>query len=146
MELSLSQVIIHKSEYDPEQVLSPWLSLVGTDFSTLLPTALGHLFLERADGTIWFLDTWRGALEQVASDYNTFRDALEANPSFQSRYLMVDVVADLVGAGMIRSTGRCFTPFVSPGVGGSMLPDNFRTASLRLHQIGSAEELHALGT
>jgi hypothetical protein len=145
MELTLADVAIHKSGYDPATVLAPWQWRLRGQFASLLPTVLGHLFLERADGTIWFLDTWSGELYQVATDYNEFRSAMSGDQEFLNRWFTPELVVALRNAGLHLQPGECYTPFVSPGLGGTLTVDNFMVATLRVHLGTTAAECQALG-
>jgi hypothetical protein len=144
MELTLAQVAIHKSAYNPDTVLDPWRWRLGEGFAVLLPTVFGHLFLERADGTVWFLDTWTGDLHEVGPSYDSFRTAVSADQEFCSRWFLPALIVELRNAGLVLAPGQCYAPFVSPGVGGSTTPANFTTASLRLHLATSAAEVQQL--
>ena len=145
VEVTLEQLLLQRREHEGRALLDPWRIVVGdADLGVLVPTCLGHLFLERSDGAILFLDTWVGAVSNVAPSYEQFKESIETDPQFQSDYLFVDLVADLIDAGLARAEGQCFSPFVSPGIGGSLKPSNFQPMDLLSHQMTLAAEHRAV--
>ena len=144
MELSISELLIHSSHYEREHVFASWGWRIGPDAEQIVVTTLGHVFFQAADGGLAFLDTWLGDVTRVADDFQEFRALLDGDSGFQDDYLRVDVIGDLLAAGLRLKPGECFSPFVSPGVGGSLNPDNFRALLLKLHLHTSAAERLAL--
>ena len=144
MALGLDALVIHKSTYDATTVLAPWEARLGKGFTILLPTRLGHVFLEATDGAIWFLDTWFGDLVKVCDTYDEFRKRVHDDSAFILERLMPDLVDDLLAAGMRADTGDCYSPFVSPLIGGGYSTDNFHVVSLRVHLATSAAEYRAI--
>lgn len=146
MELTIADVAIHKNFFDPATILDPWRWRLRNDFAPLLPTVLGHIFLERTDGTVWFLDTWSGELHLVAGNYEEFRTSMSEDQEFLAHWFMPDLVAALKEAGICLEPGECFTSLVSPGLGGSLSPSNFMPASLLVHMATTAAECQQLGS
>jgi hypothetical protein len=141
--LELADLVVHHTHYD-STVFEPWQELVDGSLTPLLPTVLGHLFLEKIDSSVWFLDTWSGQLQQVAPDYEAFRFYIGTDEEFQNALLTPNFIVALREAGMHLEAGQCYTPFVSPGLGGSLTPANFTVASLRIHLATSASEYCAI--
>ena len=106
MDIEWAQLVIPKSAYDPATVLCGWADILDPTLSVLLPTRLGHLFLSRADGTVWFLNTWSGELTQVSESYEQFRVRVAEDDDFMSRYLMPEVVAALLGCHRTAKPGH----------------------------------------
>ena len=144
MELEWAQLVIPASAYDAASVLGGWADILGPNLSVLLPTRLGHVFLEHADGTVWFLDTWSGGLTLACDSYEQFKAQVSQDDDFMARYLMPEVVADLVDSGRVADGDKCYSAVVSPGIGGSFDPKNFIVGSLRVHLATSAAEYSAL--
>lgn len=146
MELTLADLVIGKEHYDPMSALDPWRWRVGEQCEVLLPTALGHLFLESNDGVISFLDTWSGDLHRVAEEYDGFRTIMSSAESDEFDFLLMpDVVAGLREAGILLEPGQCYVPYVSPALGGKFAAENFTVAALGLHLHTSAAECRAIG-
>jgi type VI secretion system (T6SS) immunity protein Tdi1 len=142
--VELDDLIVHKSEYEADTVLEAWRPHIGDRVAVLLPTRLGHVFLERDDGEISFLDTWSGDLQRVCASYEEFRSRMPHDAELVDRWLMPDLVASLQEAGLKAARGECYSPYVSPGVGGSLSPSNFLEMSLRVHLATSAAEHRAI--
>jgi hypothetical protein len=133
MELSWDDMAIHKNDYEAGKLLAGWRWLVDESFSVILPTVLGDLFLERCDGTIWFLDTCGGQLEQVAKRYDDFKSLLQDQQRLRD-WFATDLLADLLTSGLRRNAGECFSPTLPPILGGKIEPSNFHACSLLAHQ------------
>jgi hypothetical protein len=125
MAVALAQLVIDKSEYDATEVLGPWARIVHPHLSVFLATRLGHLFLEHEDGTLWFLNTWSGHLVKVCGSHEVFNAQVSEDQQFISEYLMPELVADLLQSGRAAEGDACYSPAVSPGIGGSFDPENF---------------------
>jgi len=143
MSLTLSELVIHKDHYDPAVVLDYWGWRLESSYSVLLPTALGHIFLERTDQSVWFLDTWSGDLLPVCESYDVFRTSIASDQGFIRHWFLADVVAGLLAAGMQRRPDQCFSAYVSPGLGSSLKPENFSTTTLKAHLATTAAECAA---
>lgn len=142
-DLGFGDLVIPASEYDGDSLAEPWAWRLGDTSFVLAATAMGHMFLELGNGSVWFLDTWSGDLERVAASDEEFRVALTTQ-DFIREWLMPECVAALIDAGMHRAGAECFSPFVSPGLGGPLTPTNFQPFSLRLHIATSAAEVRAV--
>jgi hypothetical protein len=141
--LELADLVVHHTQYDPT-IFEPWQEILDGSLTPLLPTVLGHLFLESTDRSVWFLDTWSGQLQQVAPDYQAFRSHIGTDEEFQDVLLTPNFIVALREAGMHLEAGQCYTPVVSPGLGGSLTPANFMVASLRVHLTTTAGEYCAI--
>jgi hypothetical protein len=141
--LALADVAVHHSEYDPD-VFAPWLRLLSPDLTPLFPTVLGHLFLQHKDGGIWFLDTWAGQVHDVVEDYDLMRSLVGSNEEFFQTFFMPDLIIRLRESGLVLAPGQCYSPFVSPALGGSLAPDNFMVVTLKVHLATSAAEISSL--
>ncbi len=138
--MDLTQLVIHKSAYEAQSLLAEWQRIVGSDLAVLLPTRLGHLFLEHADGTVWFLNTWSGELVRACESYEQFKVRISEDEGFVSEYLMPELIAELRKSGRTADGDACFSPAVSPGIGGSFDPENFVVMSLHAHLATAAAE------
>jgi hypothetical protein len=144
MDLDLEHLAIRQGGYDVADFAKHWGWRVGSEFVLLLPTALGNVFLERVDGTIWLLDTWAGDLHPVCDSYDSFRYAVGTDAEFVETWFLSSVIASLLAAGLTRGPDQCFTPFVSPALGGSLEPTNFSAVTLNVHWVTSSAECVAL--
>jgi hypothetical protein len=134
MELEWNDIIVDKRAVmaDPEDLLAEWLWLAPKDAEPILPTACGDLFLRCADGSIAFLDTYRGSCEVVAPSYERWKEMLN-DPDQMENWFRGGLIVELLEAGIAREPGECFSPYVPQCVNGSWEPKNFHACSLLVH-------------
>jgi len=134
MELGWKDIVIDKSAVmaDPEDLLSEWLWLAPKDAEPMLPTACGDLFLRLPDGSVAFLDTYAGSCNTVAPSYERWKAMLN-DPDQLEDWFRGGLVGDLLGAGLSREPGQCFSPLVPQMVNGSWDPSNFHACDLLVH-------------
>jgi hypothetical protein len=135
----LSNFVLGPSEYAGRPVEAPWRWLIQDD-SLLHVTVLGNLIVQDARGRVWLLDSWAGRLEGMSSTVEEFWEQLKNSPEFFRSWFLVDFVERLVAAGLIRQPGQVFAPFVSPGLGGSLTPQNFSLAPVFAYVASSSAE------
>lgn len=142
--MQLSDVLLHPSEYDGNSVEAFWRDLLPTDFSVLQVSVLGHLILSDGAGALWLLDSWSGELHNICQSYEQYKLQVQTDPEFFQSVFFADVVAILSDAGLHREPGHVFAPYVSPGLGGSLTPENFSLAPIKAYIATSAAEVKAL--
>ncbi|MEK8034950.1 hypothetical protein AACH06_29395 [Ideonella sp. DXS29W] len=142
--MHLSDVLLHPSEYDCTAVEAPWSWLLASDVSLLHVSVFGHLFLSGGDGRIWLLDSWSGQLYCVGQSYEQHKSQVQTDQEFFETCFFADLVAALNTAGLSRLPGQVFAPYVSPGIGGSLTPENFSSAPIRAYAAISAAEAKVL--
>ena len=142
--LTLNDLAIKSDHYDPATLLTDWAWRIGNEFSPIMPTSLGNVFLERSDGSIWLLDSWSGDILPVADVYDTFRTHVASDSEFVEHWFRATFVESLLQSGMERRPDQCFSPFVSPGLGGSLSPANFSVTSLHAHLATTSAESKVL--
>src|SRR5688500_5280240 len=105
--LAIEDLVVHHSQYD-STVFEPWQALLDDSLAPLLATVLGHLFLESSDGSVYFLDTWSGQLQQVAPNDEAFRSYIGTDEEFQDVLLTPGFIAALRKAGIRLEGGQCY--------------------------------------
>jgi len=144
--MNLSDVLLHPDEYDGNIIIGAWRRLIGVDFSVLHVTVFGNFFLGDSFGGIWLLDCWTGQLHRVSENYDKYKTLVATDLEFFNSWFLTDLVASLRDAGMHRQLGLVYSPFVSPGLGGSLTAANFSLAPLHAHvECTAAEVLARLG-
>lgn len=141
--MNLRDALLHPDEYDGSEIAAPWLSVIGEKSSVLLVSVFGNLFLLNEEGHVLLLDSWSGNVLGVSATYEEFKASLATDSEFFQYWLLADFIATLHAAGMERGTGQVFAPFVSPGLGGSLTPENFSLAPLKAYIALSAAEVLA---
>lgn len=141
--MNLLDGLLHPDEYDGSEVSAPWRSVIGEKSSVLHVSVFGNFFLMNEEGHVLLLDSWSGNVLGVSATYEEFKASLATDPEFFRSWFLADFIAALNAAGMKRGPGQVFAPFVSPGLGGSLTPENFSLAPLKAYIALSAAEVLA---
>lgn len=146
MNITLSDAVLGKMSFDPASARKYWGWLLREDSSPILCTAFGHLFLECDNGSIVFLDTWSGQLHEVCDSYDEFKFLVANDSEFFASFFWTELLASILATGVSRVSDQCFSPFISPGLGGSLSVSNFSIVKLDVHfATMSAEQLAIRG-
>jgi len=141
LQLRASDLFADLSDLDPGQVMKNWLWLIGEELSPLQVTIFGDVFLtpssenqssenQSSDGPVYFLDTGRGTLEEVAPDRGIWKRRLADPPA---EWFHTGVLMDLLERGERPAKGRVFSWKVPLSAGGEEDADNTTVADARLH-------------
>ena len=115
-----------------EEMLSDWRWLVPSDFTPVLMTAFGDLFLRDKSGRVHFLDLMSGEFKPVADspeEFDRLCDDRERRRSWFVGFLFTEVhklLGDL-------SAGQCYSCKKPLSLGGQLEPDNFERTDLQVH-------------
>lgn len=115
-----------------DTLLSDWRWLVSTDFTPVLMTAFGDLFLRDQSGHIHFLDLMSGEFEQVAESQEEFDRLCEDREQRRSWFVgfLLTEVRKLRGELLAGECYSCKTPL---SLGGQLDEDNFERTDLHVH-------------
>lgn len=119
--------------------LTDWRCLVGADAQIRLLTAMGDVFLLKPRGLlrrpgVFLLDTASAQLNDLQSDWQTFKERIMANPDKTvGLWLKYDLLAELTAMGKILHHGQCFSPTIPPFLGGPYQASNFEPTPWRVH-------------
>ena len=88
--------------------LSEWSWLLREDaWNPVLVSAAGDVFLARASGEIFRLDTGSGELARIADTAAEFEASLE-DPELAENLLLTPVIEELLDSGRALAPGQCF--------------------------------------
>jgi hypothetical protein len=141
--MNLEDALLRPDEFDGMTISIPWQPLIGNDFSVIHVSVFGNFFLADGNQRIWLLDSWSGQLHGVSPSFDDFKVKVGTDPEFFRSWFLIDFLEILTTNGLSREKGQVFSPFVSPGVGGSLTPKNFTLAPLRAHVACMAGEAAA---
>jgi hypothetical protein len=113
-------------------LLSDWRWLVSPDFTPVLMTAFGDLFLRDQSGQLHFLDLMSGEFKPVAKSQEEFErlcDDREQRRSWFVGFLLTEVRKQLGDL----SAGQCYGCKKPLSLGGQLEPDNFERTDLHVH-------------
>jgi hypothetical protein len=113
-------------------LLEDWRWLVSANYTPILMTAFGDLFLRDESGSVHFLDLVAGQFKQVAKSedqFNTFCEDKERRRTwFLGSFLME--VRKICGE---LAPGQCYGCKIPLSLGGELAPENFERTDLRTH-------------
>jgi hypothetical protein len=107
MRIGKSHLIADVERDEVAAALSAWRWFLGRDWSPLLVSAVGDVFLIDPSGKIARLDTGTACLERVAETRDEFEVAL-SDPGVMADWFLEPVVDELRAAGKCLGTGQCY--------------------------------------
>jgi hypothetical protein len=115
-----------------EELLSDWRWLVSSDFTPVLMTAFGDLFLGDQLGQIHFLDLMSGEFKTVATSREDFDRRCEDRE--QRRIWFVSfLLTELRKTRGDLETGQCYSCKIPLSLGGQLVTENFERIDLQVH-------------
>jgi hypothetical protein len=85
-----------------------WSWLVPEPWTQIVCSKVGGIFLERPDGTVHWLDTGTGLVEQVATNRLRFEEMMKASPDLVDEWFLPPLVERLHAAGKQAGAGECY--------------------------------------
>lgn len=133
---SWSQVTVHPSDTSVEALRNGWRWLLGDDWTPLMLSAIGDVFVELNAGTVWWLSTATGALEQIASSREQFRERLGTDAA--NEWFLPGLIDALIAQGKVLEKDQCYTFAIFPiFLEGSFSAENMHPASAAAHFTAS---------
>ena len=118
-----SQITIHPSDAAVSVLRESWRWQLGEVWTTLMFSAIGDVFFEVSAGTVWWLSTATGALEQVAESCEQFAVMLEGEAV--DEWFLPGLVEVLRSQGKQLGEDQCYTYAILPIFsGGSFSAEN----------------------
>lgn len=130
--LGLDELTISLENLDANDLLCDWRWLVDESYSPVLLSAIGDLFVQSQDGSIWWLCTADGHFSQVAPDLTEFR-RLTMQPEQSREWFLPDLVGQLRQRGMLLEPGKCYSYKIAPFLGGKVEPKNMDLTNVYVH-------------
>ncbi len=130
--MNLSDATIDLTAVDCERLLSDWSWLVQGQYSPLLMTAFGDLFLQSDDGHVWFLDLVSGEFKDVAHSRDDWAEMFN-DPQTVEEWLMPGLVEALLGQGISLVEGTCYGYRIPPVLGGKIEIENIEQTDLSVY-------------
>ncbi|WP_435005277.1 T6SS immunity protein Tdi1 domain-containing protein [Tundrisphaera lichenicola] len=131
-ELSWNDLTVNLYDVDFGPLLKDWRWLVDESCRPIAISALGDLFLQGSDGSVYWLDSGAGRLSRVASSPDEF-ETLKAEPDHKGEWFQPELVAQLKARGMDLDPGFCYGYKVPPILGGKDDASNFEPTDVQVH-------------
>lgn len=129
MKLGWSDLTVSMDGMDLDAVLSDWRWLIGDDARPVLMSAAGDLFVQKADGSVWWLDAGGGSFKAVAHG-ETFQQEVAKNAN---EWLLPQMIGDLKGSGVELAPGQVYGFKTAPILGGAYKLQNIEPTDAVVH-------------
>jgi hypothetical protein len=127
-----SDITIQPHEPALDTLRESWRWLLGDNWTPLLFSAIGDVFLKLPAGTVWWLSTATGSLEQVADSRESFRELLGTDKT--DEWFLPGLVENLRSSGKILDPHQCYTFAILPVFAeGSFSSENMHPVSAAEH-------------
>ena len=138
--MNIHDYLIEQTGLDWPSLLEEWHWLLPKRFQIWVLTRTGDLFITVPDGSIHMLDVGAGALKQVAKNRDEFCTKID-KPGVADDWLMIPIVDELVGAGVLLGEGQCYSFRKLPALGGTYGAENRMAFPIREH-FGAWGSIH----
>jgi hypothetical protein len=91
-----------------------WSWLMPEPWTPVVCSKVGGAFLEQPDGTVHWLDTGTGLVEQVANNRAHFEEIMRASPDLVDEWFLPPLVERLHTAGKRAGAGECYGFIILP--------------------------------
>lgn len=103
----LSQITINPTAEAVAELRESWSWLLGVDWRPMLFSAVGDVFLQLPSGTVWWLSTATGSLEQIAESEADFVAKLSGEQV--DEWFLPGLVESLRSSGKHLLPGQCYS-------------------------------------
>jgi hypothetical protein len=140
---SIADYIFEPSTDAIAQLKQAWAWLVGEQWSPFLYSVLGDVFFEVPAGTVWWLSTATGGLEQVAQSKQHFLELLESESV--DEWFLPGLVVYLKSESKNLLPTECYSFHVLPVFEqGSFSAENIFVSEATLHFATSGQTIRQL--
>lgn len=115
-----------------ESLLADWRWLVGTNFTPIMMTAFGDLFLRDDAGHVQFLDLMAGQFKQIAESEAQF-DNLCEDREHRRTWFMGFLLTEIRKALGELAIGECYGCKKPLSLGGELASENFERTDLQTY-------------
>lgn len=120
--LTWDDLILQDPQIDFARILSFWPAIDGKVLPIGL-SAFGDAFFGKPDQSVWKLDVFTGAVQQVAASQAEFADLMNSQ-SWQEQHLRSGLVFELRERGLQRGPIQVFAPVPHPALTGDLRLEN----------------------
>jgi hypothetical protein len=132
MTIDFRQFIKDISKIDLDDICSDWQWLLNNEYSPIMVSLSGDMFLTDKNSAIFWLDTGKGQLKRVADSLALFKSLLEDLDNIDE-WLMASTVLDLIEAGISLKENQVYSYKTMPILNGDYSIENFDTTDISVH-------------
>lgn len=122
-----------------EEAMAAWAWLFPEQWTPLVCSMVGGIFIQTANELVHWLDTGTGLIEQVSDSREQFEATLRSNSQLMDEWFLPGLVEQLHDAGKCAGSGQCYAFTVLPIFAeGRYTPENMFVAPVREQIIGMA--------
>jgi hypothetical protein len=133
MAITLNDLTVNFRHLNPETLLDDWRWLIGPRKFPILLAAIGDAFVQDADdNSVHLVSVAAGEMEQVASNPEDLRRLL-GQKEFVADFFAVQVIGELIRAGVRLGPGQIYSYKRPPVLGGAFALDNVEPADIAVH-------------
>jgi hypothetical protein len=115
-----------------DSLLADWRWLVANNYTPIMMTAFGDLFLHGDAGPVHFLDLMTGRFKQVAESEEELSTLCEDRSRCRTWFIGFLVMELRKTLGEL-APGECYGCKLPLSLGGELAPDNFQRTDLQTH-------------
>lgn len=132
MTIDYRQFIKDINKIDSNVICSDWQWLLNNEYSPIMITLSGDIFLSDKTDAIHWLDTGIGKLTKVAQSSNEFLTALKDIDNID-KWLLASTVLDLIESGLLLQENQVYSYKVMPILNGDYSVTNFDATDIAVH-------------
>ncbi len=132
MTIDYRQFIKDISKIDLDDICSDWQWLLNNEYTPIVVTLSGDMFLSDKEGSIHWLDAGTGQLKKVAHSSNDFFIGLEDFDNIDN-WLLASTVLDLIDSGLTLKENQVYSYKLMPIMNGDYSVTNFDATDMSVH-------------
>jgi len=122
-----------------QEAMAAWSWLFPEQWTPLICSMVGGIFLQARNGLVHWLDTGTGLIEQVSSSKEQFEATIRSNSPLVEEWFLPSLVERLHDAGKRASAGQCYAFTVLPVFAeGKYEPENMFVVPVSEQLVGIA--------
>ena len=132
MTVDYNQLIKDITKIDLDDICSDWQWLLNNQYSPIMVAFSGDMFVVDKNAAIFWLDTGKGHLKQIADSIEEFKSSLEDLDNIDE-WLLASTVLDLIETGMTLKENEVYSYKTMPILNGNYSLENFEATNISVH-------------
>ena len=120
------------AQINPQTLTKDWAWLIGDEFTPIIITSIGDMFLSTRQGEIYWLNVGEGTFDPVANGLVELKDKLN-NEQVADEWFMFELAKALESSISRLHQGKLFSFKKLPIIGGTYDISNFQLIDIEVH-------------